>query len=68
MIFTDETQKILRENNFITESEVAMITGDLVLAENVITKDRRILDKSVRKYLNTTNITESKNTSKLLKG
>ncbi len=68
MICTDETQRVLREKQFITDQEVAMITGDLVLAENVITKDRRILDASVRVYLDTSKITESKTKSKLLKG
>ena len=69
MIYSDETQKLLREKNFITTSEIAMQSGDIVLAENVLSKERRILDANMLKqYLNVTNITETKSNSKLLKG
>ena len=69
MIYSDETQKLLREKNFIAASEIAMQSGDIFLAENVLTKERRILDTNiVKQYLNVTNITETKSNSKLLKG
>ena len=34
----------LRESQLISEHETAMIVGDLIIAENVITKVRRVLD------------------------
>jgi hypothetical protein len=34
----------LRAAHLITEQEVAIITGDVVVAEHVITKERRILE------------------------
>jgi len=36
----------LREAKLINENEIALMVGDLVVAENVITKERRILDTS----------------------
>lgn len=69
MIYSDETQKILREKNFITSAEIAMQSGDIILAENVLSKERRILDTNmVKQYVNVANITETKSNSKLLKG
>jgi hypothetical protein len=69
MIYSDETQRALRANNCIAEIEIAMQSGDLILAENVLTKERRILDLGlVRPHINTAKITETKNNVKLLKG
>ena len=34
----------LRVANLITNDEVAIITGDVIIAENVLTKERRILE------------------------
>jgi hypothetical protein len=34
----------LRQSGLITKQEVAIIVGDVLLAENVITKERRILN------------------------
>ena len=45
MIYSDDTQSILRENNLIAENEIALQSGDLILAENVLTKERRMLQK-----------------------
>jgi len=36
----------LRQSGLITEQEIALIAGDVILAENVVTKERRILDTS----------------------
>jgi hypothetical protein len=36
----------LRQQGLITEQEVALIAGDVILAENVVTKERRILNTS----------------------
>ena len=69
MIHSDETQKLFREKSFINENEIVMTSGDLILAENVLTKERRMLDKNiVSQYLNLNNISESKSNSQLLKG
>ena len=68
MIYSDETQKKLRENNIILENEVALQQGDLVVAENVLTKERRLIDKnSVNSFINNS-ISESKSKVELLKG
>ena len=34
----------LRENDMLMHDEVAVIVGDMVIAENVITKNRRVLN------------------------
>lgn len=34
----------LRQSGLLTNNEVALIVGDVVLAENVITKERRVLE------------------------
>jgi len=34
----------LRTSGLITNEEVALVVGDVVLAENVVTKNRRILN------------------------
>ncbi len=60
---------LLRRNNILTEEEVLVITGDLYVAENAITRERRILDKEkVSSVLNTSNINESATSKQLLKG
>ena len=69
MIYNDEAQKTLREANLIAENEIALMSGDLVLAENVLTKERRMLDSiQVSSYINSTKIVEAKSKAKLLKG
>ena len=69
MIHSDETQNLFREKKFIAENEIVITSGDLILAENVLTRERRLLDRNiVQSYLNSINISESKSTSQLLKG
>lgn len=69
MIYSDEAQRSLREANLIAENEIALMSGDLVLAENVLTKERRMLDATqVSSCVNSTKIVESKGKAKLLKG
>lgn len=34
----------LRNSGLLTNNEVALIVGDVVVAENVITKERRVLE------------------------
>ncbi len=38
--------KILRENGLINKQEIAIRAGDLILAENVLTRARRVIDKA----------------------
>ena len=69
MSISNESQKVLRENNLISDQEIALEQGDLYFAENVITRKRRILDASiVKSYVQSGNIVESKSKSQLLKG
>jgi len=35
----------LRENGTLSDKEVALLEGDLILAKNVITQERRIIGK-----------------------
>ncbi len=44
---TNALQK-LREHGLLTEKEVAFLSGDLIVAENVITKDRRVIEGASR--------------------
>lgn len=64
----DNTQKQLRETNIISAEEIAIEEGDLLIAENVISKERRMLDRSVMSQVNNNSITESNQKSQLLKG
>lgn len=64
----DNTQRQLRENNIISTEEIAVEEGDLLIAENVISKERRMLDRSVMSQVNNNSITESNQKSQLLKG
>ncbi len=41
---TSSDMEKLRQSGLITEQEVAIIVGDVILAENVLTKERRILN------------------------
>ena len=43
---TQEDIKRLRESNLIEPDEVVFHIGDLVVAENVVTNERRVLDVS----------------------
>jgi len=64
----DNTQRQLRETNIISAEEIAIEEGDLLIAENVISKERRMLNKSVMSQVNNNSITESNQKSQLLKG
>ena len=58
----------LREASIISQEEIAVQEGDLLLAENVLSKERRLLDRSVLERFNINSITESSQKSQLLKG
>ena len=67
--FSDETQRALRNNNIISAEEVALTSGDLYLAENVLTKERRILQSTqVQQFVSVNKIQESTTKAQLLKG
>lgn len=52
----DFIQNELRANNSIQENEIAMQEGDLIFAENVLNKERRMLSKEiVEPYIKTYN-------------
>jgi len=61
MYLNDDTQNTLRQQGIINENEVIAREGDLFVAVNVLTNERRIIqiDK---------NILESKQNKTLLKG
>jgi len=65
---SDSLQRQLRETSVISQEEIAVEEGDLLLAENVISKERRMLDRSVITNLQNNSITESNQKSQLLKG
>ena len=64
----DRLQRQLREATIISSEEIAIEEGDLFLAENVLSKERRLLDKSLLERFDNSSITESNQKSQLLKG
>jgi len=67
--FSDETQRKLRTNNIISGEEVALMSGDLYLAENVLTKERRLLQgNQIEQYITVNTIQEATTKAQLLKG
>ena len=64
----DRLQRQLREATIISSEEIAIEEGDLFLAENVLSKERRLLDKSLLERFDNSSITESSQKSQLLKG
>ncbi len=66
---SDKTQQALRSNNIISEQEIAMMAGDLYVAENVLTKERRMLTTSqISQFITSHTIQESTTKAQLLKG
>ena len=43
---TDQQQSELRTRGLITSQEVAFVSGDLLIAENVVSSDRRVVGDS----------------------
>lgn len=46
-ILTESEQSKLRQSNVISQQEIAIQVGDLLIAENVITRDRRVVKTGV---------------------
>ena len=58
-ILSEQQIKDLRDRQIISSQEIAMVVGDLLIAEEVVTRQRRVLEKEQQ------NITETK---RLLQG
>ena len=61
-IVDDNQLMRLRESGLISENEIALIEGDILLAKNVISEERRIIGKS------TDLINENTGNKRVLKG
>jgi len=46
LMLTPEQLTVLRERGMISKEEVAFITGDLLIAENALTNERRVVGES----------------------
>ncbi len=44
-VLSNENIQELRQKGILHEDEIALSSGDLIVAENVVTKERRILEK-----------------------
>ena len=51
----NETQALLREEKLITDNEIAISVGDKYVAENILTKSRRVIYIPQRLIENKTN-------------
>ena len=47
----DDKIKTLRDNGVLKNDETVYYSGDLLVAENVITKERRVLDGDFRRLI-----------------
>jgi len=65
---TKEQQTILREKNIITTEEVAFQVGDLYVAENIISKERRRLNENAISFDSVNEKNSVPTTKTLLKG
>jgi hypothetical protein len=52
---------ILRSHGVLNSHEIALRIGDIIIAENVVTRERRVLDNADKKII-------SENLKRLLKG
>ena len=59
-ILDDHDQRILRESNVITDSEIVYTMGDIYVAENVISGEKR--------QIQVNNILKEHNNKRVLKG
>ena len=48
---SDDKIKTLRDNGVLKNDETVYYTGDLLIAENVITKERRVLDSDFKRLI-----------------
>ena len=67
-VLEDRKLQQLRKNNIIENNEVAIKSGDLYFAKNVLTEEKRLIDRTViNNILQNESISES-NSRTLLKG
>lgn len=67
-VLEDRKLQKLRKNNIIENNEVAIKSGDLYFAKNVLTEEKRLIDRTViNNILQNESISES-NSRTLLKG
>tara|TARA_A100001515_G_scaffold54953_1_gene43416 strand:+ start:2062 stop:2253 length:192 start_codon:yes stop_codon:yes gene_type:complete len=52
---SNQTQELLREEKIITDTEVAISVGDKYVAENILTKTRRVIHVPQRLIESSTN-------------
>tara|TARA_A100001011_G_C14307509_1_gene843870 strand:- start:2499 stop:2690 length:192 start_codon:yes stop_codon:yes gene_type:complete len=52
---SNQTQELLREEKIITDTEVAISIGDKYVAENILTKTRRVIHVPQRLIESSTN-------------
>ena len=67
MYLPDSIQKTLRELNKITDNEVVQKQGDVYVAVNVLTSERRILDNE-RRLIESLSTETSGKLKQILKG
>ena len=59
-VLNGNSLNILRENKVITEHEVAIQEGDIIVAKNVLTDKKRIIDKNTLSKYNIGLINENR--------
>ena len=59
-VLNGNSLNILRENKVITEHEIAIQEGDIVIAKNVLTDKKRIIDKNTLSKYNIRPINENR--------
>lgn len=60
-ILTKDEIDILRNHGVLNNQEIALRYGDILIAENVVTRERRVLESAEQKIIN-------ENMKRLLKG
>ena len=69
VVLQNEALTNLRNKNIITSNEVAISVGDLFYAKDVLTNEKRVLDKAIIEgVINLTPLSESTTNKTLLKG
>jgi hypothetical protein len=58
-VLNGDSLSVLRENKIITEHEIAIQEGDIVVAKNVLTDKKRIIDRSTLAKYNIRPINEN---------
>lgn len=69
VVLQNEALTNLRNKNIITSNEVAISVGDLFYAKDVLTNEKRVLDKAIIEgVINLAPLSESTTNKTLLKG